>query len=56
MDYINKQNKKRYKLLSNAVVNSTNSEQGQIMCLYTDEDGKEYVRERNEFFEKFQKI
>jgi hypothetical protein len=56
MYYINLKNKKKYKLLSSNIINSTNSEQAQIMCLYQDEQGKKFVRERNEFFMKFQKI
>jgi hypothetical protein len=56
MYYRNISNQKKYKLLNGQVVNSTNSQQGQIMCLYIDEKGRKYVREREEFFEKFQKI
>jgi len=56
MYYRNIQNQKKYKLLSSTVVNSTNSQQGQIMCLYKDEEGRKYVRERQEFFDKFHEI
>jgi hypothetical protein len=47
---IKKQN--NYTLLTDEIINSTNSQDGQKMCLYT--DGKTlYVRENREFGEKF---
>lgn len=50
--YTNKKTGKQYRVLS-TVINCTNSQDGQEMVLYV-KDGKMFVREINEFFEKFE--
>lgn len=55
--YRNIKNQKLYKLIDGHVVNATNGANAngseQLMVLYKDERGTKYVREREEFFEKF---
>lgn len=43
---------KLYFLLQD-VINATNVQDGQKMCLYVNTKGQMFVRERKEFFEKF---
>lgn len=59
----NKKNKKMYRILQEDIVNKTNSNDGQIMIMYAPIDeikkkvlNKYYVREKNEFYEKFEEI
>lgn len=55
--YRNIKNQKLYKLIDSCVVNSTNNASAngsqQLMVLYKDERGTKYVREREEFMQKF---
>lgn len=51
--YMNKKTKNLYKVLSLDVVNTTNTDDGIMMVLYTDDTGILYVRELNEFIDKF---
>lgn len=50
---MNKKTKNLYKVLSLDVVNTTNTDDGIMMVLYTDDTGILYVRELNEFIDKF---
>jgi len=50
---LNKKNKQPYRILSNEIINATNEQDGQNMVLYKDMRGNLYVREKNEFNEKF---
>lgn len=45
-----------YTLLNSCVINGTNDQNGQFMCLYEDHYGKQFVREITEFNKKFRKI
>lgn len=49
----NKKNGKIYLVIDRDVVNATNSQDGQRMILYIDENGDYYVREFEEFYNKF---
>ena len=51
--YRNKKNGKIYIVLGE-VIDCTNERDGTVCILYTDEK-KVFVREKNEFFEKFEK-
>ena len=46
---------KLYFLLQD-VINATNAQDGQKMCLYVNTKGQMFVRERKEFFEKFTSV
>ena len=46
---------KLYFLLQD-VINATNVQDGQKMCLYVNTKGQMFVRERKEFFEKFTSV
>ena len=54
----NKKNKKLYTVLNTNIINCTNEQDGQKMVLYTGSDKEGclqiFVREINEFFEKFE--
>ena len=50
---LNKKNQQPYKVLSNEIINATNEQDGQLMIIYKDMRGDLYVREENEFNEKF---
>lgn len=59
----NKKNKKMYRILQEDIVNKTNSNDGQIMIMYAPVDeikkkvlNKYFVREKNEFYDKFELI
>lgn len=56
MKYKNKKNGKIY-IKEKNVINATNSNDGEVMVLYRPEEDYEnwYVREVNEFYEKFDK-
>jgi hypothetical protein len=64
--YRNKKTKKRYRVIHMSIINATNANDGQVMVLYVnipelDADGTPeamhgYVREYNEFIEKFEVI
>jgi len=56
MKYRNKKNGKIY-IREKNVINATNSNDGEVMVLYRPEEDYEnwYVREINEFYEKFDK-
>lgn len=51
--WINIKNQKRYKVINTTVIDATNEAQERLMVLYKDGRGIKYVRERNEFLEKF---
>lgn len=58
--YVNKKNGKKYLVLGN-VINCTNVQDGQKMILYKsteigDDEVKYFVREEEEFFNKFYKF
>jgi hypothetical protein len=61
MNAINKKSGHKYLIINSDVINATNEQDGQPMVLYTgkkkdsDEIGI-FVRERNEFMEKFEII
>ena len=52
---IHKKTGNKYYLLSEDIINATNSNDGQLMCLYMNEDGDLFVRETKEFYIKFEK-
>lgn len=52
--WINSKNQKQYNI-KGFVRNATNAQSGQVMVLYQDLGGWDFVRERNEFLEKFTK-
>ena len=57
MSWENIKNQKLYQVIDAAIINKTNdSGDGQRMVLYTDEDGRKFVREHDEFMEKFIKV
>ena len=43
-----------YYVVSDSVINATNSNDGQMMVLYKNQNGKLFVRETNEFRQKFE--
>ena len=45
-----------YELENNNVINATNASDGQLMCLYYNAAGQAFVREYNEFWQKFEKV
>ena len=47
-----------YEMLRNDVINCTNANSEQIMVLYKSDlhQGKLFVREKNEFYEKFKEL
>lgn len=51
-EYRNLKNGKTYILLCE-VTNATNAQDGEVMCLYTNEENKLFVREKEEFHKKF---
>ena len=52
-EFVNIKTKNKYRILGR-VINSTNSNDGQTMLLYSDIQGDNlYVREENEFWDKF---
>lgn len=54
--YIHKKTEKVYDVCRCSVINATNgSADGQRMVIYR-RDGKVFVREMNEFFDKFEKL
>ena len=63
MIFRNKKTKNLYKI-KDKVINTTNAQDGQIMILYeplnihVDKDGNKliFVREQNEFYEKFEEV
>ena len=59
MLYRNKKKGTLYKLIGTAI-NCTNAQDGQIMLIYEPYEQKEehlvFVRERNEFYEKFELV
>jgi len=61
MQAINRKTGKRYLVLNDYVINGTNAQDGQIMVMYcgkmkNDDKMAVFVRERDEFYEKFQII
>lgn len=54
--YRNIKNRKKYRVIDNLVVDATNGRNNDLMVLYKDEAGRKYVRERKEFYEKFDKV
>lgn len=55
MIYANIKTNKLHKVICDLVVDTTNGAEERLMVLYKDKQGKKYVCERNEFFEKFNK-
>ena len=57
MLYRNKKKGTLYKLIGTAI-NCTNAQDGQIMLIYEPVEGEHlvFVRERNEFYEKFELV
>ena len=51
--WINKKNGSLYEMLCDTVVDKTNANDGKVMAMYKDVEGKTYVRDRAEFYEKF---
>jgi len=51
--FINNKNGCNYVVCSSDVINATNKSDGECMVGYYDVDGKMFVREISEFFEKF---
>jgi hypothetical protein len=61
INFKHKKSGRIYEVISNQVINATNSQDGQEMILYSgdkkDGSGKGiFVREAKEFYEKFEKI
>ena len=54
--YRNKKTGKFYFIEHYYVINATNANDGQAMILYRNELGGLLVRERTEFFEKFEEV
>jgi len=59
--YKHKKSGRTYEVVSENIINATNSQDGQIMIMYIgdkkDDSGKgAFVREASEFYEKFEKI
>lgn len=52
--YKNKKTGNIYEVIRDTVINATNAHDGQRMVLYRDNTGKHYVREFDEFNEKFE--
>lgn len=60
----NKKTGKTYRILREDIINSTNGREDEIMVLYmpidelniSDDSKPEYVREKNEFYKKFELI
>ena len=50
---INKKNCKKYFIINKSIRNCTNAQDGQIMIMYRNEEGEIFVREFNEFWDKF---
>jgi len=55
MQYRNKKNQNIYTVLNMDIINCTNEVDGQRMVLYTI-DGKQFVREYEEFMMKFDEV
>ncbi len=53
--YRNIKNRKLYKMISDLVINATNSADNKLMVLYKDKQGHRYVSDRDEFYQKFEK-
>ena len=53
--YRNISNQKLYKVISDLVIDATNGAEERLMVLYKDSNGHRYVRERIEFYKKFEK-
>jgi len=53
--FINRKNKKKYKLINDSIINLSKDFEGTLWCLYEDENGVQYIRERIEFYAKFDK-
>lgn len=53
MFYRNNKTLKVYKLIDDLVIDTTSGAEERLMVLYKDKQGKKYVRERTEFYQKF---
>ena len=51
--YRNKKTGNVYEVIGNAI-NATNTNDGQIMVMYKNDSGEIFVREKKEFYEKFE--
>lgn len=51
--YIHKKTGNKY-FVTGEAINTTNSQDGQVMVVYANTDGKTFVREKTEFLEKFE--
>jgi len=54
--YRNIKNQKLYKVIDTLVINANDKEDGRdYMVLYKDEKGHKFVKDRTEFYKKYQK-
>jgi len=51
--FIHKKTGGRY-FVTGEAINATNANDGQVMIVYTNADGKTFVREKTEFMQKFE--
>lgn len=49
----NKKNGKIYSIENDFIINATNAQDGQVMVLYRNDEGKLFVRDKAEFLLKF---
>lgn len=53
--FFNKKNRNIYNYLGE-VIDCTNKRGGEVLCVLYEREGILFVREKNEFFEKFEKV
>lgn len=53
--YRNISNQKLYKIINDIVIDTTNGQGDKLMVLYKNKEGKKFVREREEFYQRFQR-
>lgn len=51
--FIHKKTGDRY-FVAGEATNATNAQDGQVMVVYSNAEGKTFVREKSEFYEKFE--
>ena len=54
--YKNKKNGKIYTVADFLITNATNSQNGDLMILYFDKEMNPYIRNKEEFYEKFEEV
>lgn len=54
--YRNKKTVNYYMVMYQESINTTNAQDGQEMIIYTDMQNHVFIREKNEFFEKFEQL